>query len=252
MKKTISILFASLSISGFSQEIRILQGNTDVTGKTVVESILADVGYHETPFKLYNNSNQQKKLVVQRILKRKLPPGYFIAFTIAEHQPPPSEDSLYTTSDINMNIEIDAYGYIPKSPSMMGLVAIVGTGPVCEDYMVRYRIWAAGIPGDTSEVNIHYACTTGIDENEAGTFSVAFPNPASSIATIEYQLRDVSKSMYLQLHDLSGKLIKEVAVDQSERSIAINVTGLDSGFYFYSFMRSGYTLHTGKLIVNSD
>lgn len=249
MKKIIVYFAILISASAFSQSIRILQDTTDVTGSTLIRNTEPDREY-VNDFRLYNSTDQKKTFAVNRVLKTRLAKDYYVYLGIDVMHLAPSSDSIYSTMNFNISFNIDAKMYLPDSPGKFGLSTVLGTGPVCTDHFISYSVWDINNPSDVSEITIHYSCPTSIHESEAGSFSAAFPNPATSITAIHYTLNTFSKNTSAVLYDVFGKLIKEIPIDQKEGNVLMDVEDLDAGFYFYSFKIGERAVHTGKLIVN--
>jgi hypothetical protein len=249
MKKPVSFLFVFFLFlgPGFSQSIRILQDNVDVTGKTLTVNVKPDTVYINA-FSIYNSSNEKKQFIAHRLLKTKLAAGYGLGFTIHHYQIGPFEDSIQTVPD-TLLLEPKAY-LNPDFPSS-GLSSIFSTGAVSADHLVSYVLET--IDGlDKSEVSIHYAYTTGIHELEWGHVSDAYPNPASSVVAVDYSLTSSAKQAHLIVYDGIGKSICSVPLFKKEGQAKVDVEGWAAGIYFYTFVLDGRSLYTGKFAVSHN
>lgn len=244
MKKLILFLLIGLINPAFSQEIRILEGTTDITGGTVVRNIEANQDPYENVFRVYNSSNHQKTIKVMRISQTKMGAEYyaFCGFGYAIYIP--SNDSLWPGSF--SNTVVDAKNYVPDN----GLSTYLITGPVCQDHFLTYKLYDADIPGDTSTITIHYTCATSIHEFEAGIVSDAYPNPAVMNVTIDYALTICPKNAAIILSDMLGRVVKEVAIENKEGKAVISMDDLQAGLYFYSVVADGKSSKAGKLVID--
>ena len=67
-------------------------------------------------------------------------------------------------------------------------------------------------------------------ESQVGNF---YPNPASSITSVDYAFTNTAKSVTYLVTDITGKIVLsgEFAKSVSEGTGALNVTGLNNGVY---------------------
>jgi len=86
-----------------------------------------------------------------------------------------------------------------------------------------------------------------IYENSLNNKGNVFPNPATNELTVDFDLTDKG---YFELYDLIGAKRKNVSFDSGTLTKRIDLTGIDSGLYFYSVVdMKGNRIKTGKLIV---
>ncbi len=243
MERKILLLFLFCAGTGFSQGIRILQGSTDVTGTTVIERTVPGT-FYETPFTLYNSESSKKTFGVTRILKNKLSPDYQLLFGVNEVFFISSPDSIFTSTS---PFTIEANG---SNANPLKFSSFLNTGAICQDILVTYYLFDADTKSDTSEITIHYTCTTGIHKaNESILFNV-YPNPSVSSVTIDFSLNTVSKSAKYIISDMLGQSVKEVSIEPKQGNGKIVVTDLLPGFYFYQFVIDGQSTQARKLIIN--
>ena len=77
----------------------------------------------------------------------------------------------------------------------------------------------------------------------------SYPNPAVTIATIPYTLKQNSE-VIIELYDITGKYIKTLVSGykiKGEHLITFSVDDLDSGTYFYT-LKSNNLISTGRLV----
>jgi hypothetical protein len=247
MKTLFIFLSIGLISPAFSQDLRILQGTTDVTGTTVTEKIIPN-SEHRTAFSLYNSSNSIKTFTITRILKNKLMPGNEFFFAIHPLHVAPSGDSIYI---LNHEFSMDPHTYISAINSE-GFATYFFTGPVCQENVITYKLGDVNMPGDTSEITIHYSCATGIYEYEAGIVSDVYPNPAATHVTIDYAFTTAAKKAKIEVYDVLGKTVKEIAIESKEGKAILNVDDLKTGLYFYTIITDDKATRARKLIIKEE
>jgi len=102
-----------------------------------------------------------------------------------------------------------------------------------------------------STINVTYiASTVGIEENNFDNvyLSNAYPNPANTVVTLDYDLKSVNGAK-LVVYDLLGSVVKNVEVNDAIGKLKINVSDLDEGVYFYSLLVKNENVTTQKLVV---
>ena len=91
----------------------------------------------------------------------------------------------------------------------------------------------------------------GINENALdGYFGAFYPNPASTIAAINYDIPFNVKSVFYQLYDVQGKLINDISTDSNSNKgrISIDAGSLDAGIYTCKIIVDG-TVVVRKLVI---
>ena len=102
----------------------------------------------------------------------------------------------------------------------------------------------------TPYVRLNFDPTIGIEENHT-TFMVGnvFPNPLSGEGTLNVFMNN-AKNMYMEITDLSGKLVgsESRSLNQGENKISLDTEQLSSGIYTVT-LSSGGTSLSRKMIV---
>ena len=96
--------------------------------------------------------------------------------------------------------------------------------------------------------NNHFSIVSPGSEYKSVDFSPAYPNPASTSATLDYMIPD-GASGKLMLRNLAGNLVREVNLEKSAGKIVINTFDLKDGLYFYSVLLNNRIELTRKLMV---
>lgn len=120
---------------------------------------------------------------------------------------------------------------------------------------IRYCFYNSSNMADSACTTINYnafpVSTKLVTKKEnKNTLVGAYPNPAASVATIEYSTVKSAKSAKIVLSNAIGSTIKEVNITEPNGVIILPVSQLESGFYFYSLVVDEQTVATKRLIVN--
>lgn len=116
---------------------------------------------------------------------------------------------------------------------------------------MRYVFFDIADPNDTVCVNVDFvAFPLGADirQTASGTVSNAYPNPANTMVTMDYNLvQGVEGSIVIR--NILGSTVKEMRLDRTEGKATINVSNLDEGVYFYTLLVNNTPAATKKLVV---
>jgi hypothetical protein len=96
--------------------------------------------------------------------------------------------------------------------------------------------------------NNHFSIVSPGSEYKSVDISPAYPNPASTSATLEYVIPDGANGKLL-LRNLTGKLVREVNLERTEGKVVISTNDLKDGLYFYSVLLNNRIELTRKLMV---
>ena len=256
MKRIFTTVFAvALTSFGFAQSIHIYEGGTDVTNGTVNVSIEAASQYLND-LEIHNTSSSSIDYQVNRTIMT--PAGidadamlYFCTGTQCY-----SPQMATTWTPTSPPSTLGAGQNLPNGPGTYGIAAHYDVGAVCNDFSVKYRVYNTAVgSNDTAYVTIVYTCAevTGIEESQVayGTISNAYPNPASSFASIKYEMNEYAQKGRVVVYDMLGKVIKEIALNDKQGTLKVDVSELKAGIYFYAFMLNDKAITTKKLIVSA-
>lgn len=87
--------------------------------------------------------------------------------------------------------------------------------------------------------------TAGVEELEAKSVQV-YPNPAQN--EIHVQLEDLTEINTVTITDVTGAIVTEQTVSQSETNV--NVSALENGIYFVSVLGQNGTTGVKRIVVN--
>ncbi|MBI1287913.1 MAG: T9SS type A sorting domain-containing protein [Flavobacteriales bacterium] len=79
--------------------------------------------------------------------------------------------------------------------------------------------------------------------------SESYPNPARSIANINYALAQGWRKAEIKVYSMLGSLVKQVALKENQGTLKLNVSTLPSGMYFYMLTVDDREISTKKMLV---
>lgn len=103
--------------------------------------------------------------------------------------------------------------------------------------------------------SIFFSKTTAIDEYEVTPKNYlfnAYPNPANTSIKIPFYVKDNGK-VTITVSDIMGRTLEQITpaqVNNGLNEVAVNVTDLPNGIYFYSYTLDGTTIATRKFVVS--
>ena len=101
---------------------------------------------------------------------------------------------------------------------------------------------------DRPVIYVQYYNSTGLDELPDFTAVRAYPNPATSGVTVEYD-RSLASQANLVIKNLTGAVVSRQSLSETGKSY-VNLSDFRSGVYFYGLEdKSGRMLCTKKLLV---
>lgn len=119
---------------------------------------------------------------------------------------------------------------------------------------LTYVFFNAANTSDTAFVTVIYNTTpvgiknVDLKENAIGNI---YPNPAQSLATLNYNLEGYNQNAKVVLYDMLGNNVKEFdLIGNNQGKISINTNEMPNGVYFYALRSSNKTVATRRLIVN--
>ncbi len=117
--------------------------------------------------------------------------------------------------------------------------------------IITMKFAIEGDPFDFIEFTATFDVLTSVANNPESAFSVseAMPNPAADMITIKYNIPDINIRSRLSIYDIYGIVIKEIELDQSGRSISVDISNLVPGTYFYR-LNSGSEIIGSKFVVS--
>lgn len=115
---------------------------------------------------------------------------------------------------------------------------------------VRYTFYNKyNVNDSASFIVVYNAGVTAIDDKpKTIEFSNAYPNPASSFVSFNYNLQGTQSAEFV-ITDLLGSELYRGNLQNENNKLSVNVTDFNNGVYFYSLRVNGTMQFTRKLIV---
>jgi hypothetical protein len=249
MKRIFTLLALTLTTLAFGQSIRIYNGGSDVTGDTVIVPIMAG-DMNLIDLELHNMVSSKVYYKINRTIGTKDSCSSIYYCTGTQCYSPNNATNWTPAGPAD---SIAGLAILPSGPGTYGISAHYDACPtICNDFWVLYRVYNTMAPNDTGRVTVMYMCTTGIDDNAREAISVsAYPNPATSTVSINYDVRDNFSEGKIVFSDMLGKKVKELSITGKQGAARVDVSEMHAGIYFYSVIIDSKALSTKKLIVTS-
>ena len=107
-----------------------------------------------------------------------------------------------------------------------------------------------GMCTDTFSRQITVISTIGIDENDfRNSYFNIYPNPSAEDVTIEYNLYTNNNSATINVSDVTGKILKTIAITGKTGKIYLNNYDLDAGIYFVSLVNDKEKINSQRLVI---
>ncbi|MEQ9439445.1 MAG: T9SS type A sorting domain-containing protein [Cyclobacteriaceae bacterium] len=85
--------------------------------------------------------------------------------------------------------------------------------------------------------------------DESLQVSKIYPNPVSSVASIDYSLASKLTPATITVHNILGDRVLELPLDASETNLKLPIEQLQNGIYFYTLQVNGKSINTKKFVV---
>ncbi len=246
MKKILTtLIIISAATYSFGQSLRLYNGGIDITNDTLIVNITSNALF-ENDIDIHNITSSAVTYHIRRtVLNPPLGNGCDVYFCAGASCYAPSTNTVYDEPGVGTTL-----AGMTNLIGAQGLVAHFDVGQSCCDTYVKYQTYFAQ---DTATVTVHYSCSNGINDiaKASGVISTAYPNPSNSTVSIKYILNEFAQNGKITFYDMLGKTVKEVELIDKQGTAKINVTDLNSGIYFYSFLIDGKTISTRKLVISS-
>ncbi len=119
---------------------------------------------------------------------------------------------------------------------------------------ISYCWWDVNNPDDSVSVTVEYnASPAGISDDPAfaNVSSRVYPNPATTRVNFSYALPQSTATASIVISNILGSKIMDIPLNGNEGTIAVNVSHLRQGVYFYNLIADGERIDTQKLIINN-
>ncbi|RLD52913.1 MAG: hypothetical protein DRJ05_16990, partial [Bacteroidetes bacterium] len=170
---------------------------------------------------------------------------------IETHLPPETSSffcwvNCYTP---DVDVSLDALLMAPGDFSELFHGDFVPNG-ITGEASISYVFFDEADLSNFSTINVNFVSTVGVEENNFDNIylSSAYPNPASTFVSLDYDLKDMNGAK-LVVYNLLGSAVKDIQITEDIGKIKMDVTDLDEGIYFYSLLVDNKTVKTQKLVV---
>lgn len=164
----------------------------------------------------------------------------------------------YTWQDVGGSLNVDparAAGVPDIAISPLGVYVVwTESDGVADQVYVKHWAFPAAVPSATP-TSIRTPTPTPTPPVVAGTLGMnsvlAYPNPASGQATFVFRADSGSGPAVARLYNTHYRLAAEArgTATDGQGSIALDVSGLAQGVYFYQVVANGKKLPMGKVVV---
>ncbi len=117
---------------------------------------------------------------------------------------------------------------------------------------VKYTFYNMDNPDQNVSVIAKYMATpSGIAEESmiGGSVSELYPNPANQVVSMDYRLTDKVDQAEVKVFNLLGAEVRSARLERNGSKLAIDISGLENGIYFYSVLVNNDVYQTKKLVI---
>jgi len=223
-----------------SGNFSILDGDTAVVNTSTLVEFTSDVQVSqlEKQLKVVNNTDETVELYVRRIINQEVP-GSENSFCFGETCYPSSTDTSVNAVSLSPGIADASFraDYMPNGNA--------GKTSITYEF---YNL-AKGREEIRESVTVIFNISgVGLEEN-AMAIGRTFPNPASSIVTVEYKLSPGTASSELLLRNITGQTLSRTPLDRYAGEAKLDISWLANGVYTLSLIDDNNVVSNKKLVV---
>lgn len=115
--------------------------------------------------------------------------------------------------------------------------------------VVRYTFFNVDNQTDTASVTVRFTGALSTPDIPFIAMSAPYPNPASERVYFDYFPDNSQGIRKVIIRDLTGRIIRESVIPEGQGILEIELTGIESGIHFYSYISSQGVIFTKKLVV---
>ena len=215
------------------------ENGTDISGQTVSFNSSVTMSQVEYHAKLQNISSTSKTVKVKRI---KITEAIFAI------------NDFCWTSCYDPSTNVSPFGIaVPAGATDTNFVTHYTHGEEFDGTSTyKFVFFDQNNPNDSAFFTVNFNITVGINEAKANAvLSAAYPNPSANFYSIKYDLNEYVQTAKLVMFDMLGKVVKDVAVNDKQGVLKVNVEDLNAGVYFYSFVVNNKAISTKKIVVGT-
>jgi len=214
------------------------QSGNDITGDTIrmsSSSIVDELSYHAY---VINTSQSAKSVVVQRT-NINLPAGMttYFCWSVTCYLP---------TTSVSPDTE-----FLNPGDTATSFIGYSNPNASAGTVLVKYEFFEDGNMADVAHIYIEYTFgSTGVEASKPQySLSAVYPNPARDVVNFNYTLSSGDHAE-IALFDLSGKKVKSLNLTSGDSYIKADVSGLNSGVYFYTLYLNGRAVLTKRVVIS--
>jgi hypothetical protein len=130
-----------------------------------------------------------------------------------------------------------------KSVNYIGLISLLtgGINELNEKVKVLEEKLATSNEAKSSNASLNSITKPVLEQN--------VPNPFSDRTIIRYELPTGSGAASLMIFDLTGKIIKEIALTREKDEVTITASQIGKGLFIYSLVQNGQELISKKMVI---
>ncbi|MBW6490171.1 MAG: T9SS type A sorting domain-containing protein [Lentimicrobium sp.] len=143
-------------------------------------------------------------------------------------------------------LRIDAGSYVTNFTGDLSYGTTQGSS------VVKFTFFDETNQSDTSFVIINYIIgTLGVNNNSIlrAEISNAYPNPTIDLTSVDYKIPQNVNGAYIRVNNLLGTTVSEIKLKSVQGKVAIDVSNLKDGVYFYSLIINNSATQTRKFVV---
>lgn len=239
MKKIFTLFFLSLlTLAGFGQSLKILYNGREYRNG---DSIYLSASDRRFDMDIVNGSNDSIWMQVKKT-EISILEGTSNNFCIGECYTGNTSDILPIAGGdtLSRNNGSEYYFYIQYDSEGKS-----GTS------VIRYNFINTRDVSDSVSLLAFISSTNNIEQPKpAVSFLNAYPNPATSKVTIQYNLNGQHYTdMKMVIKNIMGATITTLPLSQNADKISVDVSSIPNGLYLYSIESKGKVLLTKKLVI---
>ncbi len=100
------------------------------------------------------------------------------------------------------------------------------------------------------DLHFKYSLESVVDYNNVDVFSNAYPNPANSTLSFNYNMPQDANNSYIAIFNMMGQEIIRENINVGGSRLDINVSDLTEGVYFYSLIVNNEKVKTNKFVIS--
>jgi len=116
---------------------------------------------------------------------------------------------------------------------------------------IMYTFFDYNNPNDSIAFIAKYVAGSGVGINNPTPkveVSNLYPNPAKNTVSINYNLNGAQNGQ-LEIYNILGSVVKIIKINETNGRLSIDVSDLNNGVYFYSFIADDRIITSKRLVI---